>query len=123
MIRLSRGPDDQAERQGFVGTAEPKQTTRQADVMAELKPCIRTFSTSSRVTSLHKGFTVWFTGLAGSGKTTVARLLEHRFLQLGCKVEVLDGDVVRIYPEIWVSPPQIVTRMSAESVSFAKCCH
>ena len=45
--------------------------------------------------TLHNGFTVWFTGLPGSGKTTTARLLEQRLIILGYKVEVLDGDVVR----------------------------
>ena len=41
------------------------------------------------------GFTVWFTGLSGAGKTTVSRLVEKELRARGCKVEVLDGDVVR----------------------------
>jgi len=43
----------------------------------------------------HKGFTLWFTGLSGSGKSTVAHILERRLREGGAKVEVLDGDVVR----------------------------
>ena len=43
----------------------------------------------------YKGFTLWFTGLSGAGKTTVADILEKRMRDLGAKVEVLDGDVVR----------------------------
>ena len=42
-----------------------------------------------------KGFTVWFTGLPGAGKSTLARLLEGKLRQLGLQVEVLDGDEVR----------------------------
>lgn len=44
---------------------------------------------------MHTGFTLWFTGMSGSGKSTVSRLLEKRLRALGAKVEVLDGDVVR----------------------------
>lgn len=43
----------------------------------------------------HKGFTLWFTGLSGAGKSTVANLLVERLKKSGAKVEVLDGDVVR----------------------------
>lgn len=44
-----------------------------------------------------KGFTIWFSGLPSSGKTTIARLLEQKLKQRGLKVEVLDGDIVRQY--------------------------
>jgi adenylyl-sulfate kinase len=43
----------------------------------------------------HQGFTVWFTGLSGAGKTTVSRVIEQELRARGMKVEVLDGDVVR----------------------------
>ena len=43
-----------------------------------------------------KGFTLWFTGLSGSGKSTLAREVEGALLERGLKVEVLDGDVVRM---------------------------
>jgi adenylylsulfate kinase len=42
-----------------------------------------------------KGFTLWFTGLSGSGKSTLAQYLTPKLIQLGKKVEVLDGDEVR----------------------------
>ena len=42
-----------------------------------------------------KGFTVWFTGLPSSGKTTLARMLEKKIKERGFNVEVLDGDEVR----------------------------
>ncbi len=42
-----------------------------------------------------QGFTLWFTGLSGSGKTTASRLVEKELRARGHKVEILDGDVVR----------------------------
>lgn len=44
-----------------------------------------------------EGFTVWFTGLPSSGKTTLAHMVENHLKNRGYKVEVLDGDVVRKY--------------------------
>ncbi len=42
-----------------------------------------------------KGFTLWFTGLPSSGKSTLARGVEEILLERGMNVEVLDGDEVR----------------------------
>jgi adenylyl-sulfate kinase len=42
-----------------------------------------------------EGFTVWFTGLSGSGKSTIAEMLYHEFQARGLKTEILDGDEVR----------------------------
>ncbi len=43
----------------------------------------------------HKAAVLWFTGLSGSGKSTVARLLERRLYAMGCETFYLDGDNVR----------------------------
>ena len=43
----------------------------------------------------HKGCVIWFTGLSGSGKSTVANTLDHMLHQKGLKSVVLDGDNVR----------------------------
>jgi adenylylsulfate kinase len=42
-----------------------------------------------------RGFTLWFTGLSGAGKTTVSEIVEHELKERGLRVEVLDGDIVR----------------------------
>jgi adenylyl-sulfate kinase len=46
---------------------------------------------------MHQGFTVWFTGMSGAGKSTLSNLLEQRLRELGGKVELFDGDVVRTH--------------------------
>ena len=43
----------------------------------------------------HKGCVIWFTGLSGSGKSTVANTLDHLLHQAGIQSVVLDGDNVR----------------------------
>jgi len=42
-----------------------------------------------------QGVTIWLTGLSGSGKSTIADILEKRFREWGLKTELLDGDVIR----------------------------
>ncbi|WP_095515073.1 sulfate adenylyltransferase subunit CysN [Rubrivirga sp. SAORIC476] len=43
----------------------------------------------------HQAAVLWFTGLSGSGKTTVAREVERRLFDAGIKTMLLDGDQVR----------------------------
>lgn len=42
-----------------------------------------------------QGFVLWFTGLSGAGKTTLAKALETELKQRGLRIERLDGDIVR----------------------------
>ena len=44
-----------------------------------------------------KGFTLWFTGLSGSGKSTISERVALRIQRKGLPVEVLDGDIVRTH--------------------------
>ena len=44
---------------------------------------------------MKSGFTIWFTGLSCSGKTTVSQAVARMLRERGLRVEVLDGDVVR----------------------------
>ena len=43
----------------------------------------------------HKSAVLWFTGLSGSGKSTIAHAVEEKLFQIGCHTVVLDGDNVR----------------------------
>ena len=43
------------------------------------------------------GFTLWFTGLSGAGKTTIAHLVGPELDRRGHIVEYLDGDTVRTH--------------------------
>ncbi len=42
-----------------------------------------------------KGIAIWFTGLSGSGKTTIAIALEKELLAKGLLTQILDGDNIR----------------------------
>lgn len=43
----------------------------------------------------HRSFVIWFTGLSGSGKSTIANHLEKKLFDLGVKTYSLDGDNIR----------------------------
>jgi adenylylsulfate kinase len=43
----------------------------------------------------HRSAIVWFTGLSGSGKSTIAHTVEERLHASGCRTFVFDGDNVR----------------------------
>jgi adenylylsulfate kinase len=43
----------------------------------------------------HKSVILWFTGLSGAGKSTVAHAVEQALHQRGCRTFVFDGDNVR----------------------------
>ncbi len=43
----------------------------------------------------HNSFLIWFTGLSGSGKSTIANLVEYELFKKGIKTYSLDGDNIR----------------------------
>ncbi len=63
----------------------------------------------------NKGCVVWFTGLSGSGKSTVANVVDHKLHELGKRSFVLDGDNVR---HSLNASPKILSESHSES--FAK---
>ena len=59
---------------------------------------------------MEKGFVLWFTGLPGSGKTTIGSRVYEILKKSGYKVEMLDGDEVRK----WLSPEAGFTKEDRE---------
>ena len=55
-----------------------------------------TISLEERTKLMHqKSFLLWFTGLSGSGKSTIANALERKLHEEGYKTYALDGDNIR----------------------------
>lgn len=53
-------------------------------------------SKKDRITSnKHSSFLLWFTGLSGSGKSTIANVVEQKLYEKGIKTYTLDGDNIR----------------------------
>jgi bifunctional enzyme CysN/CysC len=51
--------------------------------------------TSRQILNGHKSKLIWFTGLSGSGKSTIANALEKRLHEQGKRTYILDGDNIR----------------------------
>src|ERR1700679_3458989 len=55
-------------------------------------------ATSKRIGVMgYKCFTLWFTGLSGSGKSTISERVALKLQKMGLPVEILDGDIVRTH--------------------------
>ncbi|MEZ4796961.1 MAG: adenylyl-sulfate kinase [Flavobacteriaceae bacterium] len=48
-----------------------------------------------RALNEHNSFLLWFTGLSGSGKSTIANVVEQKLFKKGVKTYTLDGDNIR----------------------------
>lgn len=71
-----------------------------------------------------KGLVIWFTGLSGSGKSTIALALEESLYLKGYKTYVLDGDVLRrgVNKDLGLSPEdrsENIRRVSEIAALFA----
>ena len=54
-----------------------------------------TMTKEAKMNKTQTGFTLWFTGLSGAGKSTITNILEKNLKDNGLNVEILDGDIVR----------------------------
>ncbi len=61
------------------------------------RPAVAEILRESNPPKFHQGLTVWFTGLSGSGKSTVAHALVERLAEYGRNVSLLDGDEIRTH--------------------------
>ncbi|MEX0939693.1 MAG: adenylyl-sulfate kinase [Pirellulales bacterium] len=60
----------------------------------------------------HRGCVVWLTGLSGSGKSTVANLVDHKLHAMGVHTFVLDGDNIR---HRLSAPPEMLRERHGEA--------
>ena len=60
--------------------------------------------------------TIWFTGLSGAGKSSLANELEKRLVAMGRHTMLLDGDIIRMgLNKTWASGKMTGSRISAGS--------
>lgn len=68
-----------------------------------------------------KGYVYWITGLAGAGKTTIAKILYGKIKKINPQLVFLDGD--RLRDVLGTSSSYSVKERLAQSMRYAKLCH
>lgn len=76
--------------------SEPVRETLKPDKQLLLKEAFLVSRQDKEKMNGHKVFVLWFTGLSGSGKSTIARKLEMRLFEAGIRTAILDGDNTRM---------------------------
>ena len=61
------------------------------------RPAVAEILNETNPPKFRQGLTIWFTGLSGSGKSTVAHALVERLAEFGRNVSTLDGDEIRTH--------------------------
>ena len=61
------------------------------------RPAVAAILGETNPPRFRQGLTIWFTGLSGSGKSTVAHALVERLAEFGRNVSILDGDEIRTH--------------------------
>ena len=81
------------------------------------RPAVAEILNEANPPRFQQGITLWFTGLSGSGKSTVAHATIERLAEFGRNCSLLDGDEIRTrsaFPRGWASARKTGTRISAE---------
>jgi sulfate adenylyltransferase len=61
------------------------------------RPAVAEILSETNPPKFRQGLTIWFTGLSGSGKSTVAQGLIERLAEFGRNCSILDGDEIRTH--------------------------
>ncbi len=61
------------------------------------RPAVAEILNETNPPSFRQGLTIWFTGLSGSGKSTIAQALVERLAEYGRNCSFLDGDEIRTH--------------------------
>ncbi len=88
-----------------VQTADLSETEVRDDYLAKglplpewfTRPAVAEILSETNPPKFRRGLTIWFTGLSGSGKSTVAHGLVERLAEYGRNVSTLDGDEIRTH--------------------------